>query len=88
MARCEDFPCCGHYDEGTYNSWCPDENGRYPSLNLPQCKYCNTYLDPEDYHDCPFEPESDENYCEECGEYIYPREECTCQTQEEELATI
>ena len=56
MARCEDFPCCGHYDEGTYNSWCPNpETGRYPELNLPRCKYCQMYYDPEEGHfDCDY----------------------------------
>jgi len=27
--RCEDFPCCGHYDPGG-SSWCPDDEGWYP----------------------------------------------------------
>ena len=38
MARCEDFPCCGHYDEGTYNSWCPNEDGLFP------CSNCGAHL--------------------------------------------
>lgn len=57
MARCEDFPACGHYDESTGpggGSWCPDERGRFPAINLPTCKYCGYYLDltGEDPHDC------------------------------------
>jgi hypothetical protein len=62
MARCEDFPCCGHYDEGTYNSWCPDESGKYPPLNIPTCRHCGMYIDPEDGHDCDnaYEPDDEE----------------------------
>ncbi len=40
MARCEDFPCCGHYDEDNkYDSWCPDDDGRFP------CAGCKTLLE-------------------------------------------
>lgn len=38
MARCEDFPACGHMDEdGT--AWCPDEDGRF------RCCVCNERLE-------------------------------------------
>lgn len=38
MPRCEDFPCCGHYDESDGASWCPDDQGRFG------CAGCGTTL--------------------------------------------
>ena len=67
MAKCEDFPCCGHYDEGTYNSWCPDpETGKYPAITLDRCEYCGIIYDPEEPYCCDG-PEEDE-YEEELEE--------------------
>jgi len=50
MARCEDFPCCGHYDESDKSStWCPDpETGKFPPITLTR-----DYDDYDDYDDYP-----------------------------------
>lgn len=36
MARCEDFPCCGHVEDGV--SFCPDSSGRF------NCAVCGRKL--------------------------------------------
>lgn len=30
MNRCEDFPCCGHYDRD--GAFCPNERGEFPPV--------------------------------------------------------
>lgn len=37
MARCEDYPCCGHTD-GDGSSFCPDSSGRF------SCATCGARL--------------------------------------------
>ena len=65
MARCEDFPCCGHQDpDGT--SWCPDEDGRFDCVlcysKLPKgetSSICQGCMNRRRYMD-PFERELDD----------------------------
>lgn len=82
MARCEDFPCCGHYDEGGPEAgipYCPDpETGRFRPISLPQCKNCGEYLDFDDPHFCESEPEFEQTECGE-GEHDYgDKKDRTC----------
>ena len=61
--RCEDFPCCGHVEDGV--SFCPDEDGRFYcaancgtklELNARSavCNNCLRNADGGDYDDPDF----------------------------------
>ncbi len=60
MARCEDYPCCGHVEDG--QSFCPDTEGRFdcagcggklpknaPSALCGRCHKRNRERDDYDY---------------------------------------
>lgn len=70
MARCEDFPCCGH---GSDPGGCPD----FSRLNT--CKGCRTKFHPDDLsydycYRCQAQNALDENgECAGCGGHGCPQ---------------
>lgn len=58
MARCEDYPCCGHTD-GLPCDWTQGDLSSDPHLLCDhENGFCEAYADdPDDYNDEPYTPE-------------------------------